>query len=300
MAFLFYNKFGDFMEIIVGKYSGFCSGVNYTVTKAMKVLENNGYIYSLGDIVHNERVIDNLKNSGLVVKNDIDDIPHGSKVIIRAHGEKLSTYEKARQKQLDIIDLTCCKVKSIHNKIIKNKDTSFIIIIGKKNHPETIAHTSFSNNSFVVENSSDINDAYKKYLYNESKKVYVVVQTTFNEDLFNELVRKIKLIFINTPIIVDNTICYTTAIRQQEVVDISKKVDKMIIIGGKNSSNTKELAVIAKKYCNDVYLIQDYHDLETVSFGNDDVVGIEAGASTPSIVIDEVVSHLGSIYKIKK
>lgn len=281
------------MKLIIGKYSGFCNGVKYTVDKTIEVLKDNK-VYSLGEIVHNEVVVNDLEKKGLIVKNNINDIPDNSKVIIRAHGEPIETYEKAKQKNIELIDLTCGKVKLIHNKIIKNNDC-FIIIIGKKDHPETIAHNSYSNNSFIIENNDDINTCYNKFKSSKLNKIYVVSQTTFNDNLFDELVSEIKNIFVNVDIIVDKTICNATTIRQEETKEIAKNVDKMIVIGGKNSSNTKELEVIAKKYCNNVYLIQSVDDLDKNIFKKNDIIGITAGASTPEKIIEDVVKLLRSI-----
>ena len=297
MAFFYYNNFGGIMELIIGKYSGFCNGVKYTVDCARNLLDNN-IIYSLGDIVHNEIVINELKSKGLIVKNSIDEIPNNSKVIIRAHGEIVDTYKKAKEKNIELIDLTCGKVKLIHNKIL-NKNNCFVIIIGKKNHPETIAHKSYSNNSFVIESIDEVKNAYDNYLNSGKNMVYVVAQTTFNSDLFDKIVDNIKEVF-NTNIYVDKTICNATSIRQNETKEIAKVVNKMIIIGGKNSSNTKELAIIAKEYCNNTFLIQTSKDLDNEMFNNNDIIGITAGASTPEEVINDVVDYLDSIYKKRK
>ncbi len=285
------------MEIIVGKYSGFCNGVKKCVLSTLEELKKDNHIYSLGDVVHNEDVIEKLKKEGLVVINNVDKIPDYSKVIIRAHGESLSTYKKLKEKHADIIDLTCGKVALIHAKILKHKNQNFIIIIGKKNHPETIAHHSFSENSYVIEGVDDIKDAYHNYQQSGLKSVYILAQTTFNEKLFQKLVEDINHVFNDVVINVDNTICNATVIRQKEVENIASMVNQMIIIGGKNSSNTHELAVLAKKYCENVYLIQNYQDLNPDVFHEDDVIGIEAGASTPQSVIDDVVKYLDSIYK---
>lgn len=285
------------MEIIVGKYSGFCNGVNYTVTKANEELDQNGMIYSLGEIVHNESVTDELKRKGLLIKNNLNEIPDKAKVIIRAHGESIDTYKKAKEKNLDIIDLTCGKVRLIHHKILKHQDDNFIIIIGKKDHPETIAHKSYSNNSFIVENKDDVLLAYEAFLKSNFLSIYIVSQTTFNELLFNELVGIIQHVFKDIQVTVDNTICNVTSLRQLETVTLAKKASKMIIVGGVNSSNTKELYNIAKNYCKDVYLIRTYYDLDLSAFKSDDIVGIMGGASTPQEIIDKIVEYVKSIYK---
>ena len=287
------------MEIILGRYSGFCNGVKNTVNKANELLNNNGTMYSLGDIVHNEVVINNLEKKGLIVKNHLDDIPDNSKVIIRAHGEPIEIYQKAKKKNIEIFDLTCGKVKLIHNKIL-NKKNSFVIVIGKKNHPETIAHKSYSNNSFVIENINEVNEAYISYKSSNKDNVYIVAQTTFNNLLFDEIVDEIKRVFISIPIDVDKTICNATSIRQEEARELSRKVDKMIIIGGRNSSNTKELEMVSRDYCKNVYLIQTKDDLIKEMFSENDIIGITAGASTPNEVIEDVVRFLDSFYIKKK
>ena len=285
------------MKIIVGKYSGFCNGVKYTLDKTNEVLSNDKNVYSLGDIVHNEIVISKLKENGLIVKDDISLIPNNSKVIIRAHGEGIETYNIAKEKNLELIDLTCGKVKIIHNKILNKRDDNFIIVIGKKTHPETIAHATYSENIFVVENIEDISLCYKKYLESKLNKVYIVAQTTFNENKFDILCNEIRKVFFNVDVFIDKTICSTTKLRQNETKEISSKVNKMIIVGGKNSSNTKELANIASIYCKDVLLIETYHDLKDYLFKDNDTIGIEGGASTPKNLIDEIVNYLNNIYK---
>ena len=284
------------MEIIVGKYAGFCNGAKNAVVKTNEAL-NSGGLYSVGEIIHNEEVVKYLKERGLMVKDSINDIPNNSKVIIRAHGEGIKFYQEAKKKQLDIVDLTCGRVKMVHNKILSKKNY-YVIIIGKKNHPETIAHQSYSDTCSVIEDFSDIEKAYNNYLTSGKDKVYVVAQTTFNSELFNKIIDKIKELFKN--IEVDNTICNATNMRQMEAREIASKVDKMIVIGGKNSSNTRELAVEAGKCCNTVYLIQTKRDLNTEMFNKDDIVGITAGASTPDESINEVVTYLESIYNKSK
>ena len=287
------------MEIILGKYSGFCNGVKNTVNKANELLKNNGTMYSIGDIVHNEVVINDLEKKGLIVKNSLSDIPNNTKIIIRAHGEPIDIYKEAKKKNIEIIDLTCGKVKLIHNKIL-NKKNSFVIVIGKANHPETIAHKSYSDNSFVIEKISDVNLAYNSYKSSNKDNVYVVAQTTFNSELFDTIVEEIKKVFTGISIDVDKTICNATSIRQEEAKELASKVDKMIIIGGRNSSNTKELEVVASRYCENVYLIQTKDDLSEDMFSEDDIVGITAGASTPDKSINEVILYLESIYNKRK
>lgn len=286
---------GSNMEIIIGQYSGFCNGVKYTVEEANKILENNEQVYSIGEIVHNERVIEMLKDKKMKTVDSISNVPEGSKVIIRAHGEVKMTYDIAKDKNISIYDLTCGKIKAIRIKIGKMKDDSFIIIIGKKNHPETLGVQSFSGkDSFILENEEDFDDLIKKYESSSKEKIYVVSQTTFNSSKFDKLVDILKR-KVSSEIIVDKTICDATSNRQKETDKLSKSIDIMIIVGGKNSSNTKELEVISKNNCDKVYLIQDVNDLKNEKIPIDSRIGIMAGASTPQIVVNEIVDYLESL-----
>ena len=279
------------MEIIIGKLSGFCNGVKNTIDKAEEALINNSNVYCLGQIVHNERVIKDLEDKGLTIVNSLDEIKDDSKVIIRAHGERKEIYDEIDKRGLDLIDLTCGKVKAIRIKVSREKDNHFIVIIGKKEHPETLGIKSFApNNSIIIENEEDIDELLDK----DFDSLYIVSQTTFNEDKFDMLVNMIKE-RVDKDIIVDKTICDATSKRQEETRELSKDVDMMIIVGGKNSSNTKELEVIAKENCDNTYLIQDYNDLVEIDFNNIEKIGIMAGASTSYVVVDEIVNYLNNM-----
>ena len=281
------------MEIICGKLNGFCAGVNYTIKKATELLENtNETIYCLGEIIHNERVIEELENKGMITINDINEAPNNSKVIFRAHGEAKEIYEIANSKNIKIFDLTCGKIKIIRNKIEKNKDDSFIIIIGKKNHPETIGNISFTKPfGSIIETIDDINSVYEEFKLSNLKKVYIIAQTTFSSKKYDEYVNIIQNTFKDTKIIIDKTICDATENRQTEANELSKTVDKMIIIGGKHSSNTKELAKITEKNC-ETYLIQTIEDLKDCEFNETDKIGVISGASTPLNAINEIINYL--------
>ena len=281
------------MEIICGKLNGVCAGVNYTIKKATELLENtNETIYCLGEIIHNERVIEELENKGMITINDINEAPNNSKVIFRAHGEAKEIYEIANSKNIKIFDLTCGKIKIIRNKIEKNKDDSFIIIIGKKNHPETIGNISFTKPfGSIIETIDDINSVYEEFKLSNLKKVYIIAQTTFSSKKYDEYVNIIQDTFKDTKIIIDKTICDATENRQTEANELSKTVDKMIIIGGKHSSNTKELAKITEKNC-ETYLIQTIEDLKDCEFNETDKIGVISGASTPLNAINEIIDYL--------
>lgn len=274
------------MEIIIAKHSGFCKGVENTFNKALKLSEK-GIVYCLGEIVHNKKVIDYLKNKNIIFVDDINGVPDGKTLIIRAHGTTLDIYEKVKEKNLKLFDLTCGKVAFIHHKV-KNKKDTFIIIIGKKDHPEVIGTKSFAGyNSFIVETIDDIKNSYELYKKSNLNKVYVVSQTTFSKKLFEKITIKLRKVYPN--IIIDNTICDATSLRQNEVEDLSKKVDTLLIIGDKKSSNTNELYKIASKNTK-TYFISDYKDLKDIQIKGK--VGISSGASTPKNEVDKIYDFL--------
>jgi len=280
------------MEIIVGKYSGFCSGVNNTYNKAKEEIKK-GKVYCLGEIIHNNQVIRELESLGMITVTSLDEVDDNSRVIFRAHGEPESSYKYAKEHNLDVIDLTCGRVKVIHNKVLKEKDNLFILIVGKKTHPEIIGTHGFClNNSFVIEDFSDIDKSFIEFKKSKYNKIYIVSQTTFSSDLFDKLVFKIKEIYKDYELKIDKTICDATEKRQKEVLEISKKCSKILVIGSKNSSNTKELYNIAKKNCNQVYFIESIDDTKLIDFSDRDIVGVVAGASAPKYLIDDIVSTL--------
>ena len=281
------------MEVIIGKLAWFCSGVENTIKKAREILENNNKVYSLGEIVHNKQVIEELEKKGMVTVENLEEIPQNSKVIFRAHGEPEYKYEIAKNRNLEIYDLTCGKVLAIHKKVQKENENSFIIIIGKKKHPEVLGTKGFAGeNSFIVETEDDILDAYIEYEKTEIGRVYVVCQTTISSNYFDILAQEIEKNFIEAEVVIDKTICNATEIRQKETKEMSKKFNTMIIIGGKNSSNTKELAKIAEETCKNVYLIETVEEIKNIDFSETKEIGIMAGASTPKEIINEVKEYL--------
>ncbi len=284
------------MEIIIGKTSGFCKGVEHTVREASKILEKEK-VYCLGEIVHNERVVTDLKNLGMITINNISDAKKNSKVIVRAHGEVKETYEIAKEKNIELLDLTCGKIKAIKVKIEKHKNDSFIIIIGKKSHPESIGLKSFANNnSCIIENEEDIEKSLDLINKSNLNKIYIISQTTFNSSKFAKLTNIIKE-NTNKDVIIDKTICDATSKRQEETEILSKKVDVMLIVGGKHSSNTKELENVSKTHCKKTYLLQNKDDLKDIKISSKNKIGIMAGASTPKIIVEEIINKLKEDYK---
>lgn len=284
------------MEVVVGKMAGFCPGVEGAIKKARTALETRDRVYCLGEIVHNKQVVNSLEKEGMITVETLEEVPNNSTVLIRAHGEPETTYKKAESKNLEVLDATCGKVLSIHKKVEREKEDSFIIILGKKNHPEVIGTKGFAGeNSFVIETEEDILDAYMKYEITDLGRVYVVGQTTISSSYFDTLAKEIEKEFYEAEVCIDKTICNATEIRQKETLEMSKKFHTMIIIGGKNSSNTKELYKIAENNCQKVYLIETVEEIKDIDFSGIDNIGIMAGASTPKESINEVKEYLESL-----
>lgn len=283
------------MEIIVGKTAGFCYGVKNATDKTMQILEENreNKVYCLGELVHNKQVVERLERMGLFVVENVDLLPKSenknNKVIIRAHGVGKDVYEKIEELNYQHIDLTCPNVLNIH-KIVQNyiKNGYYILLIGQKNHPEVLGTYGWCEGKCtIIEKEDDIEEVSKNI---QADKILVVAQTTFSLEKFNKFVDIIKD-KINKEIEIKNTICNATKLRQEETENFSKEVEKMIIIGGKNSSNTKKLYDIASKITSTV-LIETVAEIDLEEFKKYKKIGIMAGASTPQESIDECVAAL--------
>ena len=278
------------MNYIIGKNAGFCFGVSNAVEKAKNEVKEGKKIYCLGELVHNKIVTQELEKRGIAFIENIEDAEE--KVIIRAHGVQKEIYTKAEKLNLKLIDLTCPKVLAIH-KIAEeySADGYFILLIGQKSHPETIGTISFcGSNSFIIEEQKDIKLAIEAIEKNKIKKVLVISQTTFSVEKFKSLTDKIeKIIKKDISIEVRKTICNATEVRQKETVKIAKKVDLMIIVGGRHSSNTKKLYELSEKICNTI-LVEDETELKNYQIKeNLENIGIMAGASTPKESIQKCI-----------
>ena len=267
------------MEIIIGKNAGFCYGVQRAVNNALEEVKKNK-TYCLGEIVHNQNVINKLEKSGLCFINTIEQAKGNT--IIRAHGVPKDIYEKAEKMNIKLIDLTCPSVLKIQNLADEYSNKGyFIIIVGKANHPEVIGIESRAGSEYsIIDNKSDLSKLLNKI--NNKKKILLISQTTHSSKKFDEIVKELKN-SINHDVVLEikKTICPSTEIRQKETEEIAKKVDLMIIIGDKRSSNTNKLYEIACKFCNKVIFISNENELDLKSIKDIDSIGIMAGASTP-------------------
>lgn len=282
------------MEIIIGKTAGFCFGVSNAVNKTEEQLSNKNNVFCLGELVHNKQVTKELESKGLIVIDNIEKAKQN--VIIRAHGEPKETYRRANELKINTLDFTCPKVLKIH-KIAEEYANNgyYIFLIGQKEHPEIIGTISYcGKNSMIIEKEEDIENALNEFYSAKIDKLLVISQTTFSLEKFNNITLLIKEKINDNKINLEikRTICDATRLRQEETEEIAKKVDAMIIIGGKHSSNTNKLYDISKKYCSNSILIETQEELNIEYIKKYQKIGIMAGASTPRKSIELVVEML--------
>jgi len=251
------------MEVIVGKHSGFCGGVKNSITKAEEELRLSTNVYCLGEIIHNKQVVEDLKNKGLKIVDRIEDAKE--KAIIRAHGTTKDTYEYAKTHNIELLDLTCPNVLKIHENVQKFASQNyFIFLIGIKNHAETIGTYSFcGKNSYIIEIEDDILEGIDILKSSNLKDILIISQTTFSVALFDKITNSIKEILGSQfNIVIEKSICNSTDVRQKEALELSKTVPLMIIVGGKNSSNTKKLYEVSKINLKNVIHVETKEELD--------------------------------------
>lgn len=275
------------MEVRVAKSAGFCFGVQRAVDSVYHEIEvNDGKIYTFGPIIHNEQVVNDLQSKGVQViesEEELEQITDGT-VIIRSHGVSRAVYEKIQSRGVKIVDATCPFVKKIHNIVDEEslKDRE-IIIIGNDKHPEVEGIRGWVNGtSFVINDEKQIDE---KCIPKENK-YSLVSQTTFNHNKFKYLVEIMRKKGYDINVV--NTICNATNVRQVEAKEIASDVDAMIVIGGKNSSNTQKLVEICSEQCENTFFVQTAADLNAYDLKAFQSIGITAGASTPKNIIEEV------------
>ena len=270
------------MEILLAKTAGFCFGVR----RALELTQKSAALSptcTLGELIHNRQVVEELAGQGVAVIERPEDAPAGAAVVIRSHGVGPQVYDTLRAQGSPVIDATCPFVKRIHQIAAEVPEDGLLLLAGRREHPEvqgimgwasgpvTVVHTAEEAESFVPENG---------------KPISIVAQTTFNYNKFKDLVEIfLKKSYDSTVL---KTICNATEERQTEARAIARKVDAMFVVGGRHSSNTQKLYEICKEECKNTYFIETLVDLESKPFQSFGRVGITAGASTPNKIIEEV------------
>jgi len=278
------------VEVIIAPHAGFCFGVKRAINLTEKASNKaNKRVYTLGPLIHNPQEVKRLESLGIYTTNSEDSLEEGDTIIIRSHGIPPTRERQLHQMGLNVVDATCPYVKAVHEAVTKLvKEGYFVVIVGEKDHPEIIGTFGYmqeaGGDGVVVETKDDL----KKVLGKE--KVGVVAQTTQNEQFFKEVVGEIALWVKELKVI--NTICNATSERQEDVYELAPKVDVMIIVGGKNSGNTRRLYEISKSLNPRSYHIETEEELQKDWFDNAQRIGITAGASTPDWIIERVHSKI--------
>lgn len=273
--------------IFIPKICGTCKGATkaldlvYDIYERELKKENPKKIYIFKEILHNPKVIEELNGLGIETINTLDNVTSDDIVIIRAHGETKEIFEYLENHNIEYYDATCKNVNNIHAKVLeKYKEGYEIIIIGACNHPEVIGTNGWCDNTGVIIESEDDLDKISK----ENSKKYIIAQTTFNKDLYEKLVNNIKEIYENSEIIVENTLCGAVSNICNSSIEIAKNCELMFVIGGENSSNTKELFNEVSKYTKS-YIFSNIHDfynfIKKENIPSNINIGITGGASTP-------------------
>lgn len=278
------------MEVILANSAGFCFGVKRAMEKVYEQIDAGKKIYTYGPIIHNEEVVKDLEKHGVQViegEEELAALKEGA-VVIRSHGVPERICNLIEKNGLECIDATCPFVKRIH-KIVEKESAkgNEIIIIGNPGHPEVEGIKGWSKTPAQVIESVQEAENFKADI---SKPLCIVSQTTFNYNKFQELVEIFQKRGYNVNVV--NTICNATEERQTQAREIAARVDAMIVIGGRHSSNTQKLYEICREKCEATYFIQTLEDLHLELPKTAALVGITAGASTPNNIIEEVQNYV--------
>lgn len=285
------------MNVYIAAEAGFCFGVKRALSIICRVNEKEQGIHVYGQLIHNTTVLDDLKSRGIDTIDSLDQLDPQKKLALRTHGIPKQEEEQLQKMGIDYVDATCPLVKKLHH-IIRNIDETRtkIVIIGDKKHPEIIAAGSYARNAIVIDSEADVRKIKK------SRSIAVIAQTTLDTDHFKRMVA--LLVDKADKLEVYNTVCRATKVRQQAVHRLAPRVDFMVVLGSKNSSNTRKLYNIALEKNKNTFYIEKSSELNDAGFiekiKNFRSAGIAAGASTPPNEIENAKSILENINRVKE
>jgi len=284
------------LKIKLAKTAGFCFGVDRAMNMMDKLVRDKEKVATLGPIIHNPQVIDNLKNSGVSIIDAPEEAANDQSIVIRTHGVTKDVFERCDKIAKKVYNATCPYVQKIHKIVSNNSDeNSVVLIAGDENHPEVIGIRSYCNGtSYVLKNANELENLLKNNPTISQKRVIMVAQTTFNT---KEWQKNLKILhFLCTNAIIFDTICSATEERQKEAIALSRECQLMIIIGGRTSSNTAKLKAVCEENCQTI-LIETSDELSQYDLSGYDTVGVTAGASTPACIIKEVLETMSETVK---
>ena len=284
------------MQIKLADSAGFCFGVDRAVEMAYEIAEKCGNAATLGQLIHNPQVTEELEAKGVRCIENPQDANQGETVIIRAHGVKKSVYDELEARGAVVCDATCPFVKKIHNIVREHSGEDIpVLIAGDPRHPEVNGICGYCKGDvYIFSSCEEVEKLLSENAELCKKGIIAVSQTTFSQEEWKKSKEKIKIYCTNSKIF--DTICSATRKRQDEAATLSKESDCMIIIGGRQSSNTAKLKAVCSENC-DTYLVERAEELLTIDFSAYADIGVTAGASTPSAIIKEVLFKMSEIVK---
>ena len=281
------------MKIFLAKDAGYCFGVRDAVNLAYDTAEQNGDVYMLGHIVHNENVVQDLDSAGAKVINSLDDVPEDKPILFRAHGTPVETWDDAYTKQINIVDATCPLVLEIHVEVKKlESEGRRIIIIGDHGHDEVVGIASQVKDAIIVSSPEEA-QALRK-----TKRAGVVSQSTQTIENVQEIINIIMTKVFDLRFV--NTICYPTKRNQSQIKELANQCDVMIVIGSFTSANSKRLTALAKERNAHSFQVTCADEIDAVWLKDAETVGVSAGASTPDKIIDEVLTKIKEIGQVSE
>lgn len=277
------------MSVTVAKSAGFCFGVSRAINIVHKLIDEGKEVFTLGPIIHNQQMVDELASKGVKIADTPDDVKKGATLVIRSHGVPLSVINRINELGLEYADATCPFVMKIHKTVAEHSDNGEIIIIaGDEQHPEVQGIIGHCNGEYhTYSDCEELEKIIDKFPYLKNKPLCVVAQTTFDVSEWKKSLKILQKLCTNTKIF--DTICSATSDRQSEAEVLASTSDLMLVIGGRHSSNTNKLYHICKQKCKETYLIESVSELPLSAVKHADRIGITAGASTPASIIKEVL-----------
>ncbi|MDP2561322.1 4-hydroxy-3-methylbut-2-enyl diphosphate reductase [Psychrobium sp. 1_MG-2023] len=282
------------VKILRANPRGFCAGVDRAITIVERALDLfDKPIYVRHEVVHNKYVVDGLRQRGAVFVDELDQVPDDSTVIFSAHGVSQAVRQEAKRRDLRVFDATCPLVTKVHMEVARSsKRTTECVLIGHKGHPEVIGTMGqYSNDDGAMYLVETVEDVANLQVSDESRLSYVT-QTTLSVDDTKNIIDALRAKFPEIEGPRKDDICYATQNRQDAVKDISEKVDLLLVVGSKNSSNSNRLRELAEKNSTTSYLIDNADGIDANWLDGVDAVGVTAGASAPEILVNQVIEKL--------
>jgi 4-hydroxy-3-methylbut-2-enyl diphosphate reductase len=280
------------MEVKLARKRGFCFGVEDAIELAERTVSANepGHVVALGPVIHNRQVVEDLEQAGLNQSGDLEVLDSGTTVLIRSHGAAPDTYERAKQKELSIVDATCVLVKKAQTVVKKLHEEGYqVVMIGDENHPEVKGVIGYAPDVIVIDSENDIDT-----MLPQRAKLGIVAQTTHTPEHVAHMIgaiaarpfRELKVV---------NTLCLEVVRRQEAVAELCDEVDVMFVLGGLHSANTRELARISEEKGRRTFHLETWEQFKPEMVEGCKVAGITAGASTPDHIINEFAERLAAM-----